>query len=88
MLEDQFEVCEAFAEYLHRRHPQTAWHTLADRLLARLHGLKGPKGADDFSRNYERDRLSDWAIHALEQAGREDEIIPLCIAEAQKDAQL
>ena len=88
LLEDQFEVCEAFAEYLHRRHPQTAWHTLADRLLARLHGLKGAKGADDFSRNYERDRLSDWAIHALEQAGREDEIIPLCIAEAQTDGQL
>ena len=82
LLEDQFEVCEAFAEYLHRQHPQTAWHTLADRLLARLHGLKGTKGADDFSRNYERDRLSDWAIHALERAGREDEIIPLCIAEA------
>ena len=84
LLEDQFEVCEAFAEYLHRQHPQTAWHTLADRLLARLHGLKGAKGADDFSRNYERDRLSDWAIHALERAGREDEIIPLCIAEAKR----
>jgi len=84
LLEDQFEVCEAFAEYLHRRHPQTSWHTLADRLLARLHGFKGPKGADDFSRNYERDRLSDWAIHALERAGREDEIIPLCIAEAKR----
>lgn len=82
LLEDQFEVCEAFAEYLHRQHPQTAWHTLADRLLERLHGLKGTKGADDFSRNHERDRLSDWAIHALERSDREDEIIPLCIAEA------
>jgi uncharacterized Zn finger protein len=82
LLEDQFEVCEAFAEYLHRQHPQTAWQTLADRLLARLHGLKGTKGADDFSRNYGRDRLSDWAIHALEEADREAEIIPLCIAEA------
>jgi uncharacterized Zn finger protein len=84
LLEDQFEVCEAFGEYLHRGHPPTAWHTLADRLLARLHGLKRTKDADDFSRNYERDRLSDWAIHALEQTGREKEIIPLCIAEAQK----
>lgn len=82
LLEDQFEVCEAFVEYLHRQHPQTVWHTLADLLLARLHGLKSTKGADDFSRNYERDRLSDWAIHALERAGREAEIIPLCIAEA------
>jgi uncharacterized Zn finger protein len=84
LLEDQFEVCEAFVEYLQRPHPQTAWHTLADRLLTRLHRLKSAKGADDFSRNYERDRLSNWAIQALERAGREAEIIPLCLAEAQK----
>lgn len=84
VLEDQFDLCEAFAEYLHRQHPQTAWATLADRLLKRLHGLKGSKGGDDFSRNYERDRLSDWAIHALERASREDEIIPLCIDEAKR----
>jgi uncharacterized Zn finger protein len=82
VLEDQFDVCEAFAEYLNRKHPQTAWHILADRLLAQLHGLKGAKGTDKFSRNYERDRLSRWAIHALEGAGREAEIIPLCITEA------
>jgi uncharacterized Zn finger protein len=84
VLEDQFDVCEVFAEYLHRRHPKSAWHAFADRLLARLNGLKGTKGADDFSRNYERDRLSDWAIHALERAGRKDEIIPLCMAEAKR----
>ena len=82
VLKDQFDVCEAFAEYLDRQHPQTAWHTLADRLLAQLHGLKGAKGVNEFSRNYERDRLSSWAIHALERAGRETEVIPLCIAEA------
>ncbi len=82
VLEDPFDLCEAFGEYLHRPHPPTAWHRLADRLLARLPGLKGARGSDDFSLNYERDRLSDWAIHALERAGREEEIIPLCIAEA------
>jgi uncharacterized Zn finger protein len=84
VLDDQFDVCEDFAEYLHRRHPKSAWHTLADRLLARLKGFKGTKGTDDFSRNYERDRLSDWAIHALERVGRKDEIIPLCMAEAKR----
>jgi uncharacterized Zn finger protein len=52
--------------------------------LAQLHGLKGAKGADEFSHNYERDRLSHWAIHALERAGREAEIIPLCIAEVKR----
>ena len=49
-----------------------------------MNGLKSTKGADDFSRSYERDRLSDWAIHAPERAGRKDEIIPLCIAEAKR----
>ncbi|MFZ5451703.1 MAG: SWIM zinc finger family protein [Thermodesulfobacteriota bacterium] len=82
VLEDQFDVCEAFAEYLDRQHPQTAWHTLADRLLAKLHGLKGVKGGEEFNLDYERDRLTRWVIHALERAGREAEIIPLCIAEA------
>jgi uncharacterized Zn finger protein len=82
VLEDQYELCEAFAEYLHRRHPQTVWHTLADRLLARLHELKGAQPADGFIRDYKRDQLSNWAIHALEEADREGEIIPLCIAEA------
>jgi uncharacterized Zn finger protein len=84
VLEDQFEVCEAFAEYLDRRHPQTAWHTFADRLRRRLKRFKGTKSADNFSRNYERDRLSGWTIHALERAGREEEIIALCVAEAKR----
>ena len=82
VLKDQFEVCEVFAEYLHRKHPKSAWHTLADRLLARLKGFKSPKDPNLFSHKYERDRLSNWVIHALEQAGRKDEIIPLCEAEA------
>ena len=84
-LEDQYEVCEAFAEYLHRKHPKSAWYTLADRLLVRLKENKHAKGLDDFSRGYERNRLSDWAIHALERAGRKDEIISLCEAEAKKN---
>jgi uncharacterized Zn finger protein len=86
VLKDQYEVCEAFAQYLHRRHPKHAWDTLADRLLGRLKGFKNAKGADNFSRSYERNRFSDWAIYALERAGREDEITPLCIAEAKQTA--
>ena len=84
VLEDPFGVCEAFAEYMHRLYPQTAWHRFANQLLGRLQRFKGTKSADSFSRNYEREQLSGWAIHALEQAGREDEIIPLCVAEAKR----
>jgi len=84
VLEDQFEVCQAFAEYLQRRHPKTAWRALADKLLAQLRSSKQTKDADDFSRNFDRDRLSDWAIHALERAARKEEIIPLCEDEARR----
>jgi len=84
LLEDQYELCEAFAEYLHRKHPAPAWSSLADQLLSRLKALKPARGTDEFSRNYKRDRLSDWVIHALEQAGRKDEIIPLCEFEAKR----
>ncbi len=84
VLEDQFEVCTDFVGYLHEQHPRSAWQTLSDQLLASLSKLKSIRGATNCSRNYERDRLSNWAIHALEQAGREDEIIPLCIAEARQ----
>lgn len=84
VLKDQFDVCEAFSEYLHRQHPKPAWHTLVDRLLTRLDGLKGKSGVDSFSRNYERNQLSNWVIHALEQSGREKEVLALCESEARK----
>jgi uncharacterized Zn finger protein len=84
VLDDQFDLCEAFAEYLYQRHPKSAWHTLADRLLINLDGTKYTRTNGDFHRKYERDRLSSWAIHALERSGRKTEIIPLCEAEARK----
>lgn len=83
-LEDQYEVCETFAEYLNSKHPKSAWHALADRMLVRLQKMKCAKGNAGFSRSYERDRLTDWTIHALDRAGRKDEIIPLCEAETKK----
>lgn len=82
VLRDDYDVCEAFVEYLQRRHPPSSWWALTDRLLVRLHDSTSIKDADDFGRNYARDRLSNWAIYAMEAAGREDEIIPLCEAEA------
>jgi uncharacterized Zn finger protein len=34
--------------------------------------------------DYKRDQISNWTIHALEQAGRQAEIIPLCEIEARQ----
>ncbi len=82
VLKDPFEICSDFADYLDRRHPKEAWSTLADQLLAQLKTFTRSGGGDEFSRNYARDRLSDWAIYALQHAGRSDEILPLCEAEA------
>lgn len=83
LLKDQFEICNKFGEYLHRRHPVSAWHPLADNLLARLDGeVNDAANVGRYMRDYARDQLCDWAIHALEGAGREDEIILLCEAEA------
>lgn len=82
VLRDDYDVCETFVEYLQRRHPPSSWRALTDRLLVRLHDSKGAEGPDDFGRSYARDRLSNWAIYAMESAGRHDEVIPLCEAEA------
>ena len=83
-LEDQYGLCETFAEYLQRKHPKPVWSAVAEQLLSRLKSLKNNRGADGYSQKYQRDRISDWAIHALERAGRKNEIIPLCEAEAKR----
>jgi uncharacterized Zn finger protein len=81
-LKDDYGIFDAFCEYLYRRHAKADWNILADRLLKQLGKMKHPNGHDSFHRNYARDRLSDLIIHALECAGRKEEIIPLCEAEA------
>lgn len=50
--------------------------------MQRLKQYNPTKGEDSFSRNYRRDRLSNWLITALRSAGRQEEIIPLCEREA------
>jgi uncharacterized Zn finger protein len=56
VLMDQYELCEAFAEYLHRQHSKAAWHALGDHLLKRLSTLKNSSGDDDINRSYGRDQ--------------------------------
>ena len=51
---------------------------MCDRLAQRLETFK----ATEEELRYKRDRLADWLIRALEKAGRQDEIIPLCEREA------
>jgi len=86
VLKDDYDVFNAFDEYLGHGHAKADWDILADRLLKQLGKMERANGKNDFHRNYARDRLSDWIIYALEQAGRDNELIPLCEAEARKTA--
>ena len=84
VLKDDYDVFHAFSEYLDRPHTKADWNTLANRLLKQLAAMKHSKNKSDFHRNYVRDRFTNWIIHALERAGRNAEIIPLCETEAQE----
>jgi len=84
VLKDDYDVFNAFDNYLERKHAKADWNILANQLLKQLNKTKPSAGRDDFHWRYMRDRLSDWAIHALGRASREDEVIPLCEVEACK----
>jgi uncharacterized Zn finger protein len=81
-LEDEYDLCQAAEQFWEQEHAAADWHILAEKLTQRLRQFKSTPGNDRFLRNYHRDRLTDWLIHALEHAGRHDEIIPLCEREA------
>ncbi len=59
---------------------ESAWSEVADVMAQRA---KSPVKEDDpFSRKYQHERIADWLIRALENAGREDEILAVCEHEA------
>ena len=83
VLRDEYDLCRGADEFLQRRFGKKSWSELADRLLARLRDMKPETGEGAFSRDYKRDRLSGEVVRAMENAGREDEAIGLCLREAE-----
>jgi uncharacterized Zn finger protein len=93
-------VGEPAAKILDARWARADWSSVADALAARLNppldkqkrsGViddddddGGDDNAENWSRNYRRDSLSGWLVHALEQARRDDEILPLYEAEVRR----
>ena len=73
-------MCYGANAALESPYPSAVWSTVADNLLSRLAGL--PLAAGDFSHEYRRQKVTNFAILALEAAGRDEEIIPLCEREA------
>lgn len=78
ILADQYDIDEALHQYLEERHAPDSWSGVADKLLSQLQ----KQAASENYKNWERDQLSKFAIHALEKSGRDAEIIPLCEQEA------
>lgn len=83
-LADGYDLCSGAESFWEHTYPESDWNTLADKLWNLLHNLPSAKPKDTSSTDYHRDRLSDWAIQALEKAGRSEEVIPLCEREAPK----
>jgi uncharacterized Zn finger protein len=81
-LADGYEVTAGSDIFWEQEHQPADWSILADILLERLKNHLSSKGGDQFSRNYRRDSHTDWVMKALENAGRQEEIIPLLEQEA------
>lgn len=81
---DEYELCRGAEGFWSRTHPRAAWNTLAGHLAQRLEQERTRKNLDTFSENFQRDRLSDWLIVALERAGRQEAILPVCREEAER----
>jgi uncharacterized Zn finger protein len=76
-LEDQWALCEGVEVFWKQKKKKNDWNILADKLNDRLKHFS--KKNDD---RYRRDRLTDWIITAMKNAGRKAEIVQLCEKEA------
>ena len=83
-LADDYDLCtDALETFWNDRQKKSDWSELADELQKRLNNIPMSKDADGDISTYRRDQLSNWLISALECAGREAEILPLCEQEAE-----
>ena len=83
-LKDQYELCRGFDAHFEANYGKEDWSIVADELLGDLRAFKPAQEEDSFSRDFRRDQLSGTVVHALEKAGRANEAIALCEAEAEK----
>ena len=85
-LNDPYDVVDdAVGTILDAKWPKADWSAVADALHRRL--KKTPKTADhEYSYKYKRDKISGWLLTALENAGRDDELLSVYETEARATA--
>ncbi len=82
-LADEYELCsEAFENLWDKDYAKSDWSEVCDRLAQRLEAREQTPVVDGRSTDYKRRLIVDWLISAMEKAGREEEILPLCKREA------
>lgn len=83
-LEDEYGLCDAIdPDRIYDLGGKRDWSAVADEFLNRL--AKQPKpgpGESSYSNRYARDQISNWAIVALENAGRKKEMLDVYVSEA------
>jgi uncharacterized Zn finger protein len=84
MLRDPYDLCHGAQQVLEQPYPPEAWSAVADDLLERLDDVPVATERDSLTHSYRRRQLAGFAILALGEAGRDDEIIPLCEREAEQ----
>ena len=81
-LNDGYDVInDSVAVVLDAKWKPADWSAVADELARRLKKMPA-SGDDSWHRNYQRDRLSDWLLTALENAGRGGELLAIYESEA------
>ncbi|MEX2093535.1 MAG: hypothetical protein WD971_12700 [Pirellulales bacterium] len=84
-LKDDYDVIgDAAGKILNAKWTSADWSVVADRLAKRLQKASPKKGQDDFSRDYQRDCISNYVLDALDRAGRKKELLTLYEAEARE----
>ncbi|MCA9108636.1 MAG: SWIM zinc finger domain-containing protein [Planctomycetaceae bacterium] len=86
-MRDDYDLCHSFSDVLDQRYSRSAWADVAENLKSRLPSQMTTwkdRASADFTRSYQRERLSGWIIDALEASGDEAAATDFCIEEATK----
>jgi uncharacterized Zn finger protein len=77
-LEDDYSLSDNAGEYIEsERYRKAHWQEVASVLQARLTDLPKPKGEDDYSVRYRRERIMNRLIQAYEKTGQPELVLPL-----------
>ncbi len=83
-LNDGYDLCQGKEEFWRHSYSVADWNIVADHLHTRLQKFASEDRSEGYTTKYRRDHLTNLLIDALEHAGRQDEIIPLCESEVEK----